>query len=78
MFSIDEPPYCFSAITQSMAHVYVTFSHFDVYFIKDINNLIFQIFTFNGLWDTLYYYIVPSTILTNIICFNFIIYQGIL
>ena len=55
----------------------VIFSHFDVYFIKHINNPIFQIFAFNGLGDTLYYYIVPSTILINVIYFNFIIYQGI-
>ena len=61
-----------------MARFYVIFSHFDVYFIKDINNLIFQIFAFNGLGDTLYYYVVPSTILISAIYFNFIIYQGIL
>ena len=60
-----------------MARFYVIFSHFNVNFIKDIDNIIFQIFTFNGLGDTLYYYIVPSTILISVIYFNFIIYQGI-
>ena len=34
-----------------MARSYVIFSQFDVYFIKDLNNLVFQIFTFNGLED---------------------------
>ena len=78
MFSIDEPHYCFSVITQQMTRFYVIFSQFDVYFIKNINNLIFQIFTLNRLRDSLYYYIVPSTILVSVIYFNFIIYQGIL
>ena len=67
----------FSAITQPMARFYVIFSHFDIYYIKNINNLIFQIL-FNGLGDTLYYYIVPSTIQISVIYFDFIIYQGIL
>ena len=61
-----------------MARFYVIFSHLGVYFVKDIDNLIFQIFTFNWLRDTLYYYTVPSTILISIIYFNFVIYQGIL
>ena len=30
MFSINEPHYCFSAITQPMTRFYVIFSHFDV------------------------------------------------
>ena len=51
MLSIGEPHERFSAITQPMARSYVIFSQFDVYFIKDLNNLIFQIFTFNGLED---------------------------
>ena len=78
MFSIEEPHYCFSAIIQPMVRFYVIFSHFDVYFIEDINNLIFQIFSFNGLGDTLCYYIFPSTILICNIYFSFIIYQGTL
>ena len=61
-----------------MVRFYVIFSHFDVYFIKDNNKIIFQIFTFNGLKDILYYYIVQSTILISVIYFNFNIYQGIL
>ena len=64
----------FSAIIQPMARFYVIFSHFDVYFIKDIDNLICQVFTFNGLFDALYYYIVPSTILVSLIYFDFVIY----
>ena len=57
-----------------MARFYIIFSHFDVYFTKDINNLIFQIIAFNGLGDTVYYSVVPSTILISAIDFNFIIY----
>ena len=57
----------------------VIFSHFDVYFIEDIGSLLFfQIFNFNGLGDTLYYYTVPSTILNSVSYFNIFIYQGIL
>ena len=36
-------------ITQAMARFYVIFSHFSVDFIENINNLIFQNFTFNRL-----------------------------
>ena len=78
MFLIDEPHYCSSGITQPMARFYVIFNDFDVYFIKYINNLVLQFFTFNGLGDTLYYYIVQSTIMISVIYFNFIIYEGIL
>ena len=77
MLSTGAPHYCFPAITQPMARLYLIFSHFEVYFTKNINNFIFQIFTFNGLGDTLYYYIVQSTVLIGLICLNFIIYQSI-
>ena len=78
MFSINKPHYYFSAITQPMTRFYVIFSQFDVYFVKDINNLIFQTFIVKGLVDTRYYFIVPSTILISVIYFNFIICKGIL
>ena len=64
-------------ITQPIARFFVIFSHFDVYFIKDIDNFIFQIFTFNWLGDTLCYYIVPSSIMISVIYFDFIIYPPI-
>ena len=76
-FSIDEPHYYFFAITQRMARFYVIFSYFDIYFIEGITNIIFQIFTFSGPGNNLYY-IVQSAALINVIYFNFIIYQGIL
>ena len=72
MFSIDEPHYYCSAITNPTTHFYVIFSHFNIHCIKDINNLSFQIFTFNGLGDTLYFYIVPSTIPISVICSNYL------
>ena len=50
-----------------MALFYVIFSQFNVNFIKGIDNLIFLIFTFNGLRDTLYFYIVKSAVLINVI-----------
>ena len=49
-------------------------SYVNVQFIKDINNLIFQIFTFKVLWDSLYSYIVLPSILISAIYFNFIIF----
>ena len=39
-----------------MALFYVIFSHFDIYFIENIINRNFQIFTFNRLGYILYYY----------------------
>ena len=42
MFSIDEPQYYCFAITKPITHFPVIFSHFNIHFIKDINNLIFQ------------------------------------
>ena len=74
MFSIDEPHYHFSAITQPMVHFYVISSIFDLYVIQDINNFIFEILTFNRMGNTLYYYINPSTILISVTCFNIVIY----
>ena len=40
MFSIDEPHYCCSANIQPMAHFHVIFSHFNIHFIEDINNIL--------------------------------------
>ena len=77
MFSIHKSHYCCSAITQLMARSHVIFSHFNIYFNEDINNLIFQIFTFSGLVDNLQFYIFLSAKLVSIFYFNFIIYQGI-
>lgn len=58
MFSIDEPQYYCFAITKPITHFPVIFSHFNIHFIKDINNLIFQ--------RTKNFYIVPSTIPTSV------------
>ena len=67
--------YCCSPITQPMALFHVIFSHFNIYFAENINNLIFEIFAFNRLVDALHSYIVLSTILMSVFYFNVIIYQ---
>ena len=69
IFYIDEPHYCFSAITHPIARFFRFYriARFYVPFIGDINNLIFQIFPFSGLGDNLYFYIAPSTILISVI-----------
>ena len=67
----------FSAIIQTVTRFYVIFSHFNVQFIKDINNLIFQIFTFNVLWDSLYSYIILPSILISAVYFNWLMKNSI-
>ena len=54
MLSIDEPHYYCCTITQPISRFYVVFSHLNIHFMEDINNLIFEIFAFNGQGDTLF------------------------